>query len=96
MLVLDAVQQLHDALVDGVLQVQVVQLVVRTPSYNLKIVRHVPLKHIRKKLRCSYRTVSCISRTFLPQNQVSKEGVRLIHEYIQVLRYKGRNDSLVE
>ncbi len=31
-----------------------------------------------------YRTVSCISRTFLPQNQVSKEGVHLIHEYTQV------------
>ncbi len=43
-----------------------------------------------------YRTVSCISHTFLPPNQVSKEGVRLIHEYVQVLRYNRRNDSLVE
>ncbi len=29
-----------------------------------------------------YRTISCIRRTFLPQNLTSKEGVRLIHEYI--------------
>ncbi len=32
----------------------------------------------------TYRTVSCIRRTFLPQNQASKEGVCLIHEYIQI------------
>ncbi len=30
----------------------------------------------------TYRTVSCIRCTFLPQNLTSKEGVRLIHEYI--------------
>ncbi len=36
---------------------------------------------VRVCVVCAYRTVSCIRRTFLPQNWTSKEGVRLVHEY---------------